>query len=201
MTSRGERELQCRFGTERRASAFYDKQVLSKLNQLMRDYLGRQEMMFVSTSDAHGNCDSSFRAGLPGFVRVLDDERVMYPEYRGNGVMASLGNISENPHIGLLFLDFFESAVGLHINGRAEIVENDQVATLPGITQENVRELQLDMLAADGRAPERWVLVHIDEAYIHCSKHVPLLRKLDKKLDWGTDEFKKGGDFFRTRDA
>jgi uncharacterized protein len=56
---------------------------------------------------------------------VLDEKTLAYPEYRGNGVMSSLGNISENPHVGLLFVDFTDK-IGLHVNGRARIVENDE---------------------------------------------------------------------------
>jgi predicted pyridoxine 5'-phosphate oxidase superfamily flavin-nucleotide-binding protein len=56
-------------------------------------------MMFVGTADAKGHADSAFRCGHAGFVKVLDERTVAYPEYRGNGVMASLGNISENPHL------------------------------------------------------------------------------------------------------
>src|ERR687889_2809154 len=125
--SGGEHELQERFGTFKRAAAFYDKQMLDHLNPLMREYIAEQEMVFIATADANGESDASFRAGPPGFVRVLDDRTVMYPEYRGNGVMASLGNIAENGHVGMLFVDFFYAGVGLHVNGRARIVENAAV--------------------------------------------------------------------------
>ena len=50
-----------------------------------------------SRSDGSGECDCSFRAGPPGFIRVLDDRTIDYPDYRGNGVMASLGNMLEIP--------------------------------------------------------------------------------------------------------
>jgi uncharacterized protein len=90
------------------ARAFYRHQVLDHLNAAMRAFVARQEMMFVATSDAKGEADSSFRAGHPGFVKVLDERTVLYPEYRGNGVMASLGNILEDPHVELLFVGFAE---------------------------------------------------------------------------------------------
>ena len=125
--SGGEHELQERFGNAKRANAFYDNQVLDHLTPEMREFIARMKMAFIATSDAHGECDSSFRAGPPGFMRVLDEKTVMWPEYKGNGVMASMGNISENPYVGLLMVDFFETAVGLHVNGKATIVENDAV--------------------------------------------------------------------------
>lgn len=188
--SDGEHGLQREFGTERRAQAFYNHQVLDHLNARMREFIAAQEMMFVSTADAAGNCDCSIRAGLPGFVRVVDEHTLAYPEYRGNGVMASLGNISENAHVGLLFVDFFASTVGCHVNGAARIMEND---VLPAV-------LRLPSEAASGRTPERWVVVHVEEAYIHCSKHIPLLAKRDKDIPWGTDDpVAKGGDFFAAK--
>jgi uncharacterized protein len=128
----GERQLQDRLGTRDRADAFTARQALRHLNDRMRSFIGRQDMMFVATADAKGSCDNTFRAGPPGFVRVLDSEHISWPEYRGNGVMASLGNITENGHVGLLFIDF-QDVIGLHVNGTAEIVEDpdEQVDTPP----------------------------------------------------------------------
>lgn len=146
------------------------------------DFICKQAMMFISTADGDGNCDSSFRAGQAGFVKIIDERKLAYPEFRGNGIYASLGNILENPHIGLLFVDFFEFCVGLHVNGTASIVEG----------LDEFHDVQA----------ERWVTIDIHEAYIHCSKHVPLLQKLDKTIHWGTDDTaKKGGDFFRVSTA
>jgi predicted pyridoxine 5'-phosphate oxidase superfamily flavin-nucleotide-binding protein len=199
--SHGEHGLQERYGTFKRAAAFYDKQMLDHLNPLMREYIAAQEMMFISTADAHGECDTSFRAGPTGFVRVLDERTVMYPEYRGNGVMASLGNIAENGHIGLLFVDFFRSTVGLHVNGTARVVENEAVTAFASILERMAGVTALaDQVEDKKKTPERWVVVEIVEAYIHCSKHIPLLRKLDKDIDWGTDsEVRKGGDYFKAK--
>jgi predicted pyridoxine 5'-phosphate oxidase superfamily flavin-nucleotide-binding protein len=189
----GEHELQERFGTAGRAASFYDRQVIDHLNPRMRQFIARQEMMFVSTSDGNGECDCTFRAGLPGFVHVIDERCLAYPEYRGNGVMASLGNITENGHIGLLFIDFFTDIIGLHVNGRAALVDNAEIAAM--------RDLPAALREAEqvrrGRRPERWVWVTVEEAYIHCSKHIPWLAKRDKAIYWGTDDARaKGGDYF-----
>lgn len=190
--SAGEGALQHRYGTKARAAAFYREQLTDELNDAMRVFIGRMEMVFVSTADGAGNCDCSFRAGPPGFVRVLDADTLAYPEYRGNGVMASQGNITGNGHVGLLFVDFFGSGVGLHVNGRARIVESEDLAAISDAS---------NALAAiqtpGGPHPERWVLVDVEEAYIHCSKHVPLLAKQAKAIAWGTDDARlKGGDYF-----
>jgi predicted pyridoxine 5'-phosphate oxidase superfamily flavin-nucleotide-binding protein len=105
--SQGEKKLQREFSTTRDALRFYNKQVLIHLSILMQEFIAKQEMMFISTADSTGECDASFRFGEAGFVMVIDEHHIIYPEYKGNGVMASMGNISENPNIGLLFIDFF----------------------------------------------------------------------------------------------
>lgn len=165
--SAGERTLQQRYGTGDRARRFYDAQVLDHLNDAMRAFVARQEFMFLATSDARGNCDSTFRAGPPGFVHVLDDHRLAWPDYRGNGVMASLGNISENPRVGLLFLDFGADGVGLHVNGAATIVDD-------AVLRADHPDLPVE--TAPTRRTTRWVVADVHEAYIHCSKFIPRLR-------------------------
>lgn len=193
--SRGERILQEQYGTIKRAASFYQNQMLDYLNDRMTEFISKQEMMFISTADGSGNCDSSLRSGSPGFVWVIDKKTLIYPEYRGNGVMASLGNITENPHIGLLFIDFFEHRIGLHVNGKASIIENEQLSTI-NLTE----KMMIEIKEREGNRPERWVLINVDEAYIHCSKHIPKLQKMDNHLEWGTDDEKqKGGDFFKAK--
>jgi uncharacterized protein len=195
--SAGEHALQERYGSFKRAAAFYDKQMLDHLNPLMREYLARQEMVFIATADAGGECDCSFRAGPPGFVRVLDDRTVMYPEYRGNGVMASLGNLSETGQIGMFFADFFHSGVGMHINGHARIVERTAVeAFAPLLQRITGSELLHETYAGRQKTPERWVVVEIVEAYIHCSKHIPMLAHLPGNIGQAAPS----GDYFEAKD-
>ena len=190
----GERRAQNMFGTGRRAMAFYQNQVMNEMNVIMQEFIARQEMVFIATADAKGKCDSSFRAGTGGFVQILDSKTLAYPEYRGNGVMASVGNILENPQIGLMFIDFIQSTVGLHVNGKARILPNEDVGAMPGVPQAMLDAAHIK----GGRHPKCWVIVEIEEAYIHCSKHVPRMKKVDKQLHWGTDdEDHKGGDFFQ----
>ncbi|WP_257226396.1 pyridoxamine 5'-phosphate oxidase family protein [Rhodococcus opacus] len=187
--SAGERHLQKLHGTAERAARFYADQVLDHLTPAMIDFVGRQEIAFVATADAAGECDNSLRAGAPGFLHVIDPTTLTYPEYRGNGVMASLGNIAENPHVGIMLVDFVHDLIGLHINGTARIVEDQELRS-------DVPDLPDD--AVPGRAPQRWVIVDIDEAYIHCRKHIPRLKPVPQHRDWGTDDAKRkgGGDYF-----
>ncbi|SFP31901.1 hypothetical protein SAMN05660464_2763 [Geodermatophilus dictyosporus] len=193
--STGEHRLQERFATTARARTFYDHQVFDRLDDRMRASVEEREMVFVPTADAGGEADCTFRAGPPGFVCVLDERTLLLPEYRGNGVMASLGNITENGHVGLLFVDLCESGVGLHVNGRAAVVESAALRARPGLPPR-----VLDALAVEGgRRVDRWVHVDVVEAYIHCAKHVPrMVRRADAPQAWGTDDpVRKGGDHFR----
>jgi predicted pyridoxine 5'-phosphate oxidase superfamily flavin-nucleotide-binding protein len=190
--SRGEHDLQEQYGNQKRAEGFYKNQMLSYLNPQMCAFIARQEMFFLSTADGHGECDVSFRAGEAGFVHALDEKVLVYPEYRGNGVTASLGNITENPHAALLFVDFVRDKIGLHVNGAARILSNEELlARRPDIAE------------TDGRRPERWVLVTVEEAYIHCSKHIPRMEKVaDEARHWSTDDVRaKGGDYFQAKSA
>lgn len=176
-----------------RAQRFYAEQVRDRLLPTMAEFVERMEMVFVATADAHGECDASLRAGPPGFIRVLDARVLAYPEYRGNGVHASLGNISENAHVGLLMVDFVRDLIGLHVNGTARIVEAAEFgATFPQVPLDIER----------GRRAERWVVVEVEEAYIHCRKHIPRMGRVHEKREWGTDDpARKGGDYFRAKET
>jgi uncharacterized protein len=193
--SAGERELQERLGTAQRAGQFYRSQLVRELTPVMKEFIGRMEMAFIATSDAGGECDCSFRAGPAGFIRVLDDATIAYPEYRGNGVLASLGNMLVNPHIGIFLVDFTRDLIGLHVNGEASIVPDARM-----------RELDLDLgqpeAAGPSRRPVQWVLVNVTEAYIHCSKHIPLLVPQSRVRHWSSDSPRhKGGDYFGVQAA
>jgi predicted pyridoxine 5'-phosphate oxidase superfamily flavin-nucleotide-binding protein len=195
----GEHDLQERYGNRKRADAFYKNQMLSYLNPQMRTFIARQEMFFLSTADGHGECDVSFRAGEAGFVHVLDEKMLVYPEYRGNGVMASLGNITENPHAGLLFVDFTRDKIGLHVNGAARILSNEELLARPDFSA----ALRADIAETGGRRPELWALVTVEEAYIHCAKHIPRMQKVEAEVrQWGTDDMRaKGGDYFQAKSS
>jgi predicted pyridoxine 5'-phosphate oxidase superfamily flavin-nucleotide-binding protein len=200
--SDGEHQLQQKYGKTTHAMAFYKHQVIDHLNSTMQAFLARQEMMFVATADAKGNADSAFRCGHAGFVKVLDERTIAYPEYRGNGVMASLGNIFENPRVGLLFVDFGDQ-IGLHINGSARIVENNDF--LEFLKEHPAEQAVLgdavlkDIIESDGGHLERWVMVSVEEAYVQCSKHIPPMRRMDHDIKWGEEQHHlKGGDYFGT---
>ena len=192
--SQGEKQLQKEFGYSKEALNFYNKQVLTHLAPLMQSFIAKQDMMFISTADGNGECDASFRAGEKGFVYVIDEHHLIYPEYTGNGVMASMGNISENPHIGLMFLDFFETKVGLHVNGKAKILRKE---VLESALKEFEGVYELLLKHKPPFKTVSYILVKVEEAYIHCSLHIPILQKVeDREVLAKYPKGSKGGDAF-----
>ncbi|WP_254901174.1 pyridoxamine 5'-phosphate oxidase family protein [Tuberibacillus sp. Marseille-P3662] len=173
----GERRLQQQFDSEAKALAFYDKQMLDYLNDAMQSFIKRIGMVFLATADGEGQTDCSIKTGAPGFIKIVDKQTLLFPEYKGNGVMASLGNLVENPHLTLLFIDFFQHQVGLHVNGSAVILsEADAYHLHPELPNH--------------QSITTWVKITVEEAYIHCSKNIPLLQHVSQPS--GT----KSGDFF-----
>ena len=83
-------------------------------------------MFFLATSDADGRPQCSYKGGNPGFVRVLDDRTIAFPNYDGNGMYLSMGNVLVNRQVGLLFIDFTSSRPSrLRLSGLASIGESD----------------------------------------------------------------------------
>ena len=95
-------------------------------------FIRRCRMFFIATADRDGQPDCSYKGGLPGFVRVIDDHTLAIPDYDGNGQYRSWGNVRANPKVGLLFIDF-ETPKRLRVNGTAVVSDDDPLlAELPG---------------------------------------------------------------------
>ena len=91
-----------------------------------RAFIERSAMLFIATADDEGRPDCSYKGGVPGFVRVLDERTLAIPDYDGNGMYRTWGNVVVNPHVGLLFLDF-ESPKRIRVNGTARLSEDDSL--------------------------------------------------------------------------
>ncbi|WP_332898222.1 pyridoxamine 5'-phosphate oxidase family protein [Haladaptatus sp. CMSO5] len=170
--SDGEHTLQERFETKEQALRFYEDSMHAELNDVMQRFIAERIMFFLATADSKGHTDCSPRLGPRGFVTVVDETTLAYPEYRGNGVHASLGNIKENPYASLTFVDWWDTTVGLHVNGPARLREEIAGVTDPANTDRK----------------KVWVEVEVEEAYIHCAKHLPQLSIEEFSPPWGTDD-------------
>jgi uncharacterized protein len=95
-------------------------------------FIARCRMFFIATADNAGQPDCSYKGGLPGFVRVVDEHTLAIPDYDGNGQYRTWGNVLMNPRVGLLFVDF-ESPKRLRVNGTAVVSREDPLlAEIPG---------------------------------------------------------------------
>jgi predicted pyridoxine 5'-phosphate oxidase superfamily flavin-nucleotide-binding protein len=89
-----------------------------------RAFIAGSRMMFIASADTAGQPDCSYKGGLPGFVRTLDERTLAIPDYDGNGQYRSWGNVVANPRVGLLFIDF-ETPKRLRVNGTAVVSRDD----------------------------------------------------------------------------
>jgi uncharacterized protein len=120
----GSRSLQDRFDTRRLADRIEERLVRDHITADDRAFIERLPMFFLATADEHGQPQCSYKGGAPGFVRILDEHTLAFPSYDGNGMYLSLGNLGQNPRVGLLFIDF-ERQQRLRMNGIASIDESD----------------------------------------------------------------------------
>jgi predicted pyridoxine 5'-phosphate oxidase superfamily flavin-nucleotide-binding protein len=120
MYNEGSRKLQDRFDSRRIADRLVEVLHRTAFGKEDRDFIESRAMFFLATSDADGWPDCSYKGGRPGFVRVIDADTLVFPSYDGNGMFKSLGNIMQNPKVGLLFMDF-EKPKRLRVNGCASV--------------------------------------------------------------------------------
>lgn len=103
-----------------------------KLTAGQQKWIAAADTFFIATRAAGFGADTSHRGGNPGFVTVLDQRRLTWPDYLGNSMYMTLGNIALDPRCGLLFLDW-ERGHTLHLTGRARTDwDPDRAAMTPG---------------------------------------------------------------------
>jgi predicted pyridoxine 5'-phosphate oxidase superfamily flavin-nucleotide-binding protein len=124
MYHEGQRQLQDRFDTRRIADRLEQVTAHFEFTPKDRELIESSPMFFLATSDADGFPDCSYKGGMPGFVKVLDARTLAWPDYDGNGMFRSLGNILANPRVGLLFVDWVQPR-RLRVNGTASVTPDD----------------------------------------------------------------------------
>ena len=120
----GSRSLQDRFDTRALADRIDDLLVSDTISDGDRAFIEARDMFFLATADAEGRPTCSYKGGEPGFVRVLDEHTLAFPNYDGNGMYLSTGNVLVNPHVGMLFIDF-EKGHRMRLEGEASIDLDD----------------------------------------------------------------------------
>ncbi len=120
----GMRELQDRFDSRRIADRLEQHLLRAQFTGEDKAFIASRPFFFLSTADAEGWPDCSYKGGLPGFVRVIAEDTLAFPSYDGNGMFRSLGNLRVNPKVGMLFIDF-ETPKRLRVNGLASLDDHD----------------------------------------------------------------------------
>jgi predicted pyridoxine 5'-phosphate oxidase superfamily flavin-nucleotide-binding protein len=148
----GSRLFQDRFDTRRLADRIESRLVADCLDDEDREFIERRDMFFLSTVDHRGYPTCSYKGGDPGFVRVLDERTIAFPNYDGNGMYLSMGNVAAQHKVGLLFIDW-ENPQRLRIHGDASVDFEDP-------------------LTADFPEAQFIVRVRIREVFPNCPRYI-----------------------------
>jgi uncharacterized protein len=116
------RRLQALFGSTALADRLEERVRRDHFTDADKAFVEGVSFFFLATADRDGRPDCSFKGGAPGFVRVVAPDLLEFPDYDGNGMFRSLGNIVANANVGLLFIAMDASPKRLRVNGRATLV-------------------------------------------------------------------------------
>src|SRR5580658_4781004 len=120
----GHRRLQDQFDSRRIADRLDQVTARTAFTADDRAFIEGRIFFFLATATAEGCPTCNLKGGAPGFVRVVAPDELAFPDYDGNGMFLSLGNIATNPHVGLLFIDF-ERPKRLRVDGEASTSSDD----------------------------------------------------------------------------
>jgi len=158
----GNRALQDKYGGRAVADRIVDLVEASEINDEFKEFIESLPFFFLATS-AGENTDCSFKGGAPGFVRVTAPDRIIFPDYDGNRMYKSLGNITENPDVGLLFMRFgAEEGQGalflrVRVNGKAAVHDDhDALVSYPGA--------------------QRIVEIAVEHVFPNCPRYIPQMQ-------------------------
>jgi len=150
-TVSSQEELRAIFGAPGERAVLKER---PRLDEHMRAFIARSPFVLLATSNAAGRCDVSPKGDAPGFVLALDDRHLVVPDRIGNNRIDGLTNITENPHVGMIFLIPGREDT-LRVNGRACIVRDAEI---------------LARLEVQGKRPKVAIGVEVEECFLHCAK-------------------------------
>ncbi len=153
------RALQQQYGTEALADRVDAIIVAPEVADEHKGFIESRDMFFLSTVDHRGYPTCSYKGGAPGFVRVLDSRTIAFPSYDGNGMFLSMGNISGNNKVGMLFIDF-ETPHRVRVHGTASVSRDDP-------------------LLASFHGAELLVRVNVAEIFINCPRYIHKYQRVE----------------------
>ena len=180
----GSRELQDRFDTRRLADRLEQVKVHDSFTPADREFIAALDMFFIATADESGQPTCSYKGGDPGFVRVVDDHTVAFPNYDGNGMYLSMGNLRVNPSVGLLFIDF-ERQRRMRVDGTATVRLDDELIAEYPEAQFIVRVQARRIYPNCPRYIHHYALVERSRFVPHARETTPV--PAWKQTDWASD--------------
>jgi uncharacterized protein len=132
------RALQDRFDTHRLADRLAEVKVHDRITADDRAFIERMDMFFLATVDDEGQPSCSYKGGDPGFVTVVDDRTLAFPNFDGNGMYVSMGNVAATHGVGMLFIDF-ERQRRMRVEGVARLLFDDPLLAIYAEAQFVVR--------------------------------------------------------------
>jgi predicted pyridoxine 5'-phosphate oxidase superfamily flavin-nucleotide-binding protein len=189
MFHEGSRTLQDRFDTRRVADRIDELLVKDTISKSDREFIERADMFFLATADEHGQPNCSYKGGDPGFVHVLDEQTIAFPNYDGNGLYLSMGNIALNPQVGLLFIDF-EKGHRLRLNGTATLDSSEDLLAGWPEAQFVIRIRTSEVFPNCPRYIHRYELVRRSSFVPQPDRKTPVPRW--KRSDWAVDTLPTG---------
>ncbi|MDD5036866.1 MAG: pyridoxamine 5'-phosphate oxidase family protein [Methylococcaceae bacterium] len=152
------RMMQDLFDTRSMADRVSELIVTSEIADQHKHFIETRDLFFLTTIDHRGYPTCSYKGGSTGFVRVLDGKTLAFPSYDGNGMFLSVGNISANDKIGMLFIDF-ETPHRLRLHGEATVSHDDS-------------------LLAEFHGAELVVRVCVSELFVNCPRYIHRYQRL-----------------------
>jgi hypothetical protein len=154
----GHRALQDAFESRPLADRIEAIGMKTEITDLEKAFIESRDMFFLTSVDDRGRPTVSYKGGTPGFVRVLDAGTLAFPSYDGNGMYLSMGNISGNPEVGFLFIDF-EKPFRLRLQGRATVSRDPEALAM-------------------FKDAELVVIVKVSELWMNCPRYVHRYQKV-----------------------
>lgn len=152
------RKLQDEFSTRKMADRVEELVCRTEFDEDVKAFIESAEMFFLSTIDHQGRPTVSFKGGDAGFVKIIDNTTLIFPSYDGNGMFFSMGNITENPNVGLLFISF-TAPDRRRVQGTASISKDP-------------------VLLAHYKEADFVVTVKLSEYWVNCPRYIPKMEKV-----------------------
>jgi uncharacterized protein len=185
----GNRRLQDAFDTRRLADRLEDVKLRDFIDAGDRAFIQSLDMFFLATADADGRPNCSYKGGDPGFVRVLDERTIAFPDYDGNGMFLSLGNALVNPEVGLLLVSF-ERRRRLRLNGTASVDRADPLLASWPEARAVVRVRVRELFPNCPRYIHHYTLVERSRFVPHAEQETPVPDW--KRSNWASDVLPAG---------